>query len=223
MQPTQHAGSSPAPEAPHPDTCIAFLVRHGATDNNVAHPPVLQGSRTDIDLSHTGRHEAARVGSLLSRYPLAAVYSSPLRRAVQTAEQIALPHSLLVQRVELLREADIGRWEGMSWEEVARTEPELLSRFQEDSGRFGYPEGENMEQVLRRIAPEMDQLFSRHAGQYIAIVGHNVTHRVFVCSVLGLPLAKSRQITHANCGVSVVKYRAGRAHLITLNAGFHLD
>jgi broad specificity phosphatase PhoE len=210
------------PPSPAQDSCVAFLIRHGATDNNVAHPPLLQGCATDCELSAVGREQAARAAQFLAPCPLAAVYSSPLLRAVQTAEQIAHLQQLAVQPVPALREVDVGNWEGRSWEEIARTEPATYRQFLDDAERFGYPGGENMLEVLARIAPQMEQLMRGHLGQRIVIVGHNVTHRVFVAHVLGVPLRLARRVTHHNCGVSIVEYRAGHTRLVTLNTNFHL-
>jgi broad specificity phosphatase PhoE len=204
------------------DSCVTFLVRHGATDNNLAHPPVLQGCGTDLGLSEAGRHQAMCVGRWLSQCALSAVYSSALRRAVQTAEHIAEPHELLVQRVEALHEVDVGRWEGRSWEEIERTEPERHRLFLENAVEHGYPDGENMSQLLERVRPVIEQLMRRHLGQSIAIVGHNVTHRIFVADVLGVPLNLARRISHDNGGVSILRCQANTIRLLTLNANFHL-
>jgi len=211
------------PPSPAPNTCVAFLVRHGATANNVADPPRLQGCRVDPGLSDAGREQAGRAAELLAAYPLAAIYSSPLSRAMETAVCIAKPHALAVREVAELREVDVGRWENRSWVEIETTEPEAHRRFMEDASTYGYPEGENMTEVLARVGPAMESLLRAHGGQQIAIVGHNVVNRVFLAHVLGVPLSQARRITHDNCGVSVVRYREGGLRLLTLNATFHLD
>lgn len=210
------------PPYPADDSCVAFLVRHGATENNDANPQLLQGCGVNPGLSPTGEHQAECVGRLLADARLAAVYSSPLLRAVQTAERIAQPHGLVVRQVEALHEVDVGRWESRSWLEIERTEPEAHRRFLADGATFGYPGGENMVQLLNRIGGVMEQLLQAHLGQRIAVVGHNVTHRVFVAHVLGIPLKDARRVTHDNGGVSVVDYRQGKPRLTTLNANFHL-
>ncbi len=78
------------------NTCIMYLVRHGATKNNMAKPPRLQGRREDPSLSDEGRQQAECAAKLLEDLPLTAALSSPLLRAKETAQIIAAPHDLPV-------------------------------------------------------------------------------------------------------------------------------
>jgi len=210
------------PPSPALDHCTLFLVRHGATENNLADPPRLQGQRADVGLSDEGRQQAAQTARLLATQPLAAVFSSPLRRAVETAEQIAGPHRLLVEPVEALKEVDVGRWENRTWVEISQAEPDAYRRFLDDPATFGYPEGENHTQVFERVAPAMEQLMDAHLGKKIVVVGHNVVGRVFLAGLLGVPLSGARRVSHSNGGISVLQRRGGQTTLLTLNSTFHL-
>ena len=100
------------PSSAAPDTCWLYLVRHGATANNEARPPRLQGRRTDPALSDEGQEQSRETGRLLASQRIEAVYTSPLLRARQTARAIAEPHGLPVEVVDDLIEVDVGRWEG---------------------------------------------------------------------------------------------------------------
>jgi broad specificity phosphatase PhoE len=213
------------PPSPASNTCLAFLVRHGATENNLADPPLLQGRAVDFGLSAAGFRQADQAADLLAQLNVAAIYSSPLRRARETADRIAKRHDCKLELVNELQEVDVGRWESRSWAEIAETEPEDHRRFLEDASVFGYPEGENMNQVLARVLPTIERLMREHLGQRIVIIGHNVVNRVFLAHVLGVPLAKARRVSHNNCGVSVVRYRDEdqNLRLLTLNATFHLE
>lgn len=199
-----------------------YLVRHGATANNLANPPLLQGRGVDLELSAAGREQAARAADLLADYTLAAIYSSPLVRAQQTAEIIAERHGLEVQSVPAIEEVDVGQWEGRSWKEISRTEPEPFHQFISDSANHGYLGGENMTQVLERCAPALTALMKRHMGQRITTVAHNVVNRVYVASLLGVPLSRAREINQDNCGVNVIRLRGDEIKLLSLNASFHL-
>lgn len=204
------------------DTCIMYLVRHGATANNQANPPLLQGRGVDLELSAAGRQQAACAAGLLARHSLIAIYSSPLIRARQTAEIIAEPHGLEVQLVPAIEEVDVGQWEGRSWQEISQTEPEPFRQFVADSANHGYLGGENMNQVRDRAAPVLDDLMRQHLGAEIAVVAHNVVNRVYVATLLGVPIALAREINQDNCGVNVVRCRRNETKLLTLNAAFHL-
>ena len=153
---------------------------------------------------------------------LAAVYSSPLLRAVQTAQAIALRHGHQVQTVADLIEVDVGRWEGWAWEQIEAAWPEEYRHFMEDPASNPYLDGETMEQIQQRAMPAWDALLQRHAGQTIAVVTHNVVNRVLLAPLLGLPLRQARRIHQDNCGINVVLWRGGQAKLVTLNSVWHV-
>ena len=116
------------PARPKENTCMMYLIRHGATLNNVAVPPVLQGRGSDPELSDEGQEQARRAGEFLKEYPIDAFYSSPLTRAKQTAEAITKPHGLNIQELEEIIECDVGSWENRDWEEIEKKRTRLLSQ-----------------------------------------------------------------------------------------------
>ena len=118
------------------------------------------------------------------------MFSSPLQRALQTAEQIAQPHGLSVDIVPDLIEVDVGQWEGRSWVDIARDEAALHRQFVTDPGTYGYRGGENLAQVRDRVVPAVQDLLAHHAGQRIAIVAHNLVNRVYLGTLMGLSLAR---------------------------------
>jgi broad specificity phosphatase PhoE len=207
---------------PSPDACVVFLLRHGATENNLMQPPKLQGRTINLGLSAQGRQQAERASAALAKQPLAAVYGSHLLRACETAEIIARPHGLAVQTREALAEIDVGRWEMRSWVDIAREEPEAYQLFQSDPGQHGYADGENLRQLLDRAGPALRELMEAHAGEQIAVVGHNVVNRALLADALGLPLALARNLHQENCGINILEFRGGQTKLVTLNAVLHL-
>lgn len=208
---------------PGVSTTRLFLLRHGATVANESRPYVLQGRGVNHPLSATGREQAAAASRLLSRYPLAAVYASPLRRAMETAECIAAAHRHPVVPVDALAECDVGRWEGLDWDTVMRDYAEAYAAFMADPATVGYLGGESYADVLSRAAPAMHELLERHEGETIAVVAHNVVNRVLLADLLGLDLKRARDLSQANCCVNVIRRRDGKAQVVTLNATFHLD
>lgn len=210
------------PPTRSPDSCILFMVRHGATDNNLANPPLLQG-RADVPLSAMGRRQAERTGELLARQTIQRVYSSPLLRARQTADAIAGPHQLQVEVVDAIEEIDVGDWEGRSWKEIEISEPDRYRQFMADPATTGYAGGENVTQLYQRVHPAMRQLLADNLGNQIVVVGHNLVNRAFLAPLIGLPLAQVRRMNQDNCGVSVARYRDGEIKLLTMNSVFHLD
>lgn len=210
------------PPSPAPNTCWLYLVRHGATDNNRARPPRLQGRRTDPALSNEGQDQAEATGRLLADVAVDAVFASPLLRARQTAGAIAGPHNLDVQLVEDLIEVDVGDWEGRPWDEIERTNPEAYRAFMTDASINAYLGGENLQTVLDRSGPAFERLFEENLGRVIVAVAHNVVNRAYLAGLLGLPLAKYRSVPQDNCGVNLLRYRDGKVKPVTLNAVLHL-
>ncbi len=211
------------PPCPAPDTCWLYLIRHGATENNRADPPRLQGRRTDPPLSEEGRRQAQRTGEFLSACRLDGVYSSPLLRARQTAEAVAEPHGLEVQVDDGLIEVDVGLWEGQSWEDIQKMEPEAYRAFMTDAYANPYLGGENLRTVLARAVPAFERLMSEHLARCIATVAHNVVNRAYLAQLMGMPVARYRSIPQDNCGITLLRYRNGRVKVVTVNGVFHLE
>jgi broad specificity phosphatase PhoE len=207
---------------PGPDACLAYLIRHGATASNLADPPVLQGRTVDGPLSTDGQRQAAQVAECLAPQLLTAIYSSPLRRAQETADRIARLHDLPVRTLDEITEADVGAWERRSWVEIRVTEPERYAQFQQDPARYGYHQGENLNQVAERVIPAIEATLRVHPGETIAIVGHNVVNRVVLAHALGLPLALARGIVQNNGGINLLRWRDRRMDAVSINAIFHL-
>ncbi len=200
-----------------------YLIRHGATANNVEVPPRIQGRRSDPPLDPLGAEQGRRAAVLLSGQRLAAVYASPMLRATQTAALIAGPHGLVPVVVAELTEADVGRWEGLTWNEAHALDPDLCARFLANPGTVPYPDGESFLDVQRRAAPALTRLAAAHPGERIAVVGHNVVNRACLAPLLGLPIGLARSLRQANGGISVIDHDDEGARVETLNAQFHLD
>ena len=200
-----------------------YLIRHAATPNNLLRPYKLQGCRVNPDLAPLGVRQAAATRDFLAIRPVDFVYSSPLRRALRTAEMISEPHDLTPVTVDALTECDVGAWEGQSWEEVRARDPEHYALFQADPAIHGYRGGENFQQVYDRAVRAINEILARHDGTTVLIVSHHIVNRIYLASVLGLPPARAKAVTLENCSISIVQRDRGRASVATLNAAFHLQ
>ncbi|MGD9127543.1 MAG: histidine phosphatase family protein [Planctomycetia bacterium] len=205
------------------DTCWLYLIRHGATPNNEARPHILQGQRSDPPLSALGEDQAARTSRLLAEVPFTAFYSSPLLRAVQTAQVIAEPHGLEVTPVDELIEVDVGKWDGWDWGRIERETPEAYRAFLDDPSVHPYYGGETSADVLRRGDPAIRALCGRHLGETICIVAHNVMNRTFLANLLGMPMKRFTKLPQDNCGVNLVRFRPDKVKLVMLNGVMHLE
>jgi broad specificity phosphatase PhoE len=202
-----------------------ILLRHGATALNRAVPYRIQGRRTDPPLDALGLAQARAAAIALTGAGIrpTAVYTSPLRRAFETAQLVAEPHGLaVVARADLI-EADVGRWEGRTWAEVEAAEPGEFARFMADPGTVPYPEGESFLDVQRRVAPVLERLAADHWGESIVVVGHNVVNRAVLAQLLGVPIALARALRQSNGGINVLEEDGHGLRVAMLNAALHLE
>jgi broad specificity phosphatase PhoE len=200
-----------------------YLLRHGATEANLAQPPRLQGRRHDPPLAPLGIRQAEATRDLLAIRPLDHCYSSPLVRAVQTAAIVAAPHGLTPRPLDGLTECDVGRWEGLDWQTIRCGENEAYRRFMANPAAHGYPGGESFADVALRATRTLEELLVRYEGQAILVVAHHVVNRTYLAGLLGLSPGQARQVTLDNCGISVVVRAGGETTVSTLNAAFHLQ
>ncbi len=144
-----------------------LLARHGETDWNRDFR--FQG-HADPPLNEVGRAQAAKLSATLAAEALAAVYSSPSRRALQTAEVVAAAHGLEPVEVEALREVDVGSWEGLTRSEIEKRFPQQYARWLE--GGQGWNDGETYEQMGVRVVAALLELAAAHVGEGILAVTH---------------------------------------------------
>jgi broad specificity phosphatase PhoE len=199
-----------------------YLVRHGATEANLARPPLLQGRRLDLPLTPFGLAQAQVTRGTFAGVALADCFTSPLRRAVDTAAIIAGPHGLTPRLVDALTECDGGQWEGLSWEAIHERWPVEYQRFHVDPWSNGYLGGESLRDVHARSAPVLDALLAGHEGQSILVVSHHVVLRAYLAGLLGLPPAQARRVTLDNASVSIVIRDGGVTRVERINDVGHL-
>jgi len=202
--------------------CTIYLIRHGATRSNLERPPRLQGRGVNYGLCKVGRQQARQAGRLLAPLSLAAVYSSPMLRSVETAEIIASSHNLHVEMVADLHEVDVGEWEGRGWDEIERDYPDQHRLFFENPAEHGYVGGETLDELLRRILPCFEQIAADHPGHEVAVVAHSVVNRTLITHLLNLPMQFNRRISQQNGAVNVIRANRGQLKVKTVNSTFHL-
>ena len=149
---------------------MLYLIRHGETDANVA--GIWQGS-TDSPLNARGEMQAQALARRLANegLDLAAIYTSPLQRAYQTARIIAQAlGDVPVIPDPRLEEYHLGQWEGLSYEAL-RDEKRLWERMAQDPD-FAPPGGESPRQFATRLLQSFQTILKKHAGEQVAVVGH---------------------------------------------------
>jgi len=146
---------------------------------------------------------------------LKAVYTSPLERAVETAEPIARRHGLDPQRVDALGEMRLGEWEGLTFAELEHLEERR--RFNAFRSGVRAPGGELMLETQVRMIQQLDCLHLRHPDDTIAVVGHADPLRAVIAHFLGMPLDLMLRVEISPASVSVVRMGEWASHVICLN------
>jgi broad specificity phosphatase PhoE len=197
-----------------------ILVRHGETDFN--RDSVALG-RADVPLNDRGRRQAEALGRALAPEPLAAVYSSPLRRAADTAAAVASHHALAVQTESALIEMDVGEIDGIPLADVGARYPELLPEWMSERGpEYTMPGGERLVDVAARSWEFLQELQATHEKQSVAVVTHNFVILSALAQALGLPLHEFRRVRHAVAAVSRLTLRGDRVDVVAVNDTCHL-
>jgi broad specificity phosphatase PhoE len=174
-----------------------WLLRHGQTDWNVqgrwqGQAPYAPG------LNETGRAQALAAHRQLIHVPFAAVYSSDLLRARQTAELIAVPRGLRVHIDTRLREMNLGVWEGMPSGEIRARFPRELEQRERDPYHTRSPGGESPGDVAARVLAAVEAISARHNDDPVLIVSHGLSLALILCRALGIPPEKVYEHIPAN-------------------------
>ncbi len=198
-----------------------IIVRHGQTEWNRVER--FRG-RADLPLNETGLRQAQAAGRrIASRWTLSAVYSSPLQRAMSTAQPIAAAQGLPVLPRQELIDIDYGDWQGLSPDEVAARYPAEHALWQTQPQRVQIPGGESLEGVRARAVACMEELAAHHDGQTIVLVSHLVVCRLLVLAALGLDSSHFWRIRQETATLNVFEWEQGVYGIVAINDACHVE
>ncbi len=190
-----------------------LLVRHGQTAWNAGE--IFRG-RSDVDLDDTGRKQAQLLGEYLSRVEVEAVYSSPLKRALDTAHAVASPHNLSVQISEGLTDMRFGTWEGEQLEIVKERYPASYCVWTERPAEAKIPGAETLGEVKLRSVAAASDIASKHSGRAV-LVTHRVIAKLVTLALLGLDESSFWNVVVDTCAVTTFRIENGRNILVRHN------
>ena len=196
-----------------------LLIRHGQTEWN--REERFRG-RVDIDLDEVGIRQAEAAAERVAQWEVAAIYSSPLRRAIATAKTIANRLGLPVALLEGINDMDFGRWQGLSIHEVETEYPELFDLWRYRPEQLKIPEGESLDDVKKRVLATIDDLVAKHENETVALVTHRVVCKVLLCHLLGLDNAHFWQIAQDATAINLFEARGGWTVVTLVNDTCHL-
>ena len=197
-----------------------LLVRHGETEWNRVER--FRG-RTDIELNETGHRQARAVAQRLSSWQMEAIYSSPLKRALQTAQPIAQACGLEVQPLDGIIDIEYGDCAGLSPQEFSTRHPDLFETWRDAPQEVRFPRGESLDDVRRRAWRGMDEVCSTHAHGTVILVSHVVVNRVLICAALGVGNYSFWKIGQDNAAISIIEAEQAGYRLLLLNDTCHLE
>jgi broad specificity phosphatase PhoE len=196
-----------------------IVARHGETEWNASE--IFRGRR-DIGLNDTGIKQAELLGNYLTDLRIEAIYSSPLKRALDTARSVAKHHSLNVNVNPGLMDFNYGAWEGLTHQVVKDKYRELYTRWLKEPHLVNIPEGENLGEVRERAKSLLDRVVSKHSG-LVVLVSHRVVNKVMMCFMLGLENSHFWDIKQDLGGITVFEHERGRYKLIKHNDTSYLN
>jgi ribonuclease H / adenosylcobalamin/alpha-ribazole phosphatase len=191
------------------------LVRHGQTVQNVA--GIAQGWN-DSELSDAGRDQVLRLAKRLAHMKATSLYSSPLGRAMSTAQAISEATGLPITTLDDLREMNYGGWEGRSFLDVRREDEETYQRWIADEA-CPCPGGESHVDVRRRLERALAAMTSSRP----IVVTHGTALRIAVTALLELPVMHSRYFAQDNAALNVFVSRGGRWVMKCWNDDSHCE
>lgn len=199
-----------------------YIIRHGETRKDRVFN--LDGY-PDAELTETGLRQAHLTGKHLSKVRFNAIYSSDLKRAVQTAEIISsYQQELLLEVDKQIREIHMGVFHTNSEEQIRKDHPEFYNEFLKKDTDFKYPEGESGEEVQKRTLNFLESIKFKKLDN-VCIVCHGGVIRSVISHFLGLPQSKRFNLYPFNCGISLLRYddENNNFKVISINEISHLD
>jgi probable phosphoglycerate mutase len=189
-----------------------FLIRHGLTEHTGTR---LYGRTPGLHLSDRGREQAERLAERFAGVRLAAIYSSPLERCVETAAPLAASSGLEVSVRDDLVEMDAGSWTNRTLTVVSKTK--LWQRIQHAPSHAEFPGGESFVSANARLVRALVAISERHPRGRVAVVSHSDTIRMLLAHVAGAHLDQFQRVIVDTASVSVVGLGAGLPRLFLAN------
>ncbi|WLW54976.1 histidine phosphatase family protein [Streptomyces sp. YU58] len=215
MSTTSSTASGTASSTPSSTTLL--LARHGQT---IWHAENRYAGVSDIGLTDEGRAQAEALGRWAAAHRPDAVWTSPLSRAIATAEPACRALGLTPYREPGLRECDFGVLEGRTLAEFAAEVPQAAEAFRADPVAYPFPDAEDPLEAASRGTAALRRIAAAHPGDRVLVVAHNTLLRLVLCTLLSIPAGEYRRVFPRlrNAAISELRVNTdGSAALLSLN------
>jgi len=185
-----------------------YIVRHGQTEASVK--KYVQGRGLKVPLIQAGREQAERLATGLKEYKFNRIFTSTAVRTIDTADIVRQYHSKVpVEKIFELNERSKGKTEGMSKDDFEEKYPEIIEKWNNEED-VRVADGENFEDVEKRVVPVLERHLLDHKGENILYVLHGNVIGVIIGYMLGIPYNLRPRIKQNYCALNIFSYDYGR-------------
>lgn len=197
-----------------------ILTRHGHVEG--IDPERFRG-RTDLPLTELGRMQAKAVAARIAAlWVPVAVYTSPMRRSVATADAIAQACHVERHLLEDLNDLDYGSWQWQTYEAVSRAWPEQFAAWKSTPHLVRFPDGDLLQDLVARTADALRFVISRYGSETVVLVGHDSVNRALLLQLLDQPLSAYWRLAQAPCALNEIDIVDGNIRVQRINDTCHL-
>ncbi len=198
-----------------------LLTRHGHVQG--IEPERFRG-REPLELTERGRAEAAAVAHRIADgWRVRKIYTSPMKRCVDTGAAIAKACGVATEICDDLNDIDYGAWQFKTLASAKKDNPDLCAAWFATPQLVRFPDGESLQDVAARVANALRFVLAGHARDTVVLVGHDSVNRALLLQWLGLPLSAYRRLDQAPCCLNEIDTDGGNVCIVRLNETHHLD
>jgi probable phosphoglycerate mutase len=197
-----------------------LLVRHGHVEG--IEPTRFRG-RADLSLTSRGIAEAEQVARYISsEFRPAKVYTSPLRRCLDTGGAIAAACGIERVSIDSLSDIDYGEWQWKTYDEVQESDPEELAAWFATPHLVRFPGGEALQDIVARTADTLRLVLKEHLADTVVLVGHDSVNRALLLQLLDQPLSAYWRLAQGPCCINEIDVTSERIRVMRINDTRHL-
>jgi broad specificity phosphatase PhoE len=196
-----------------------ILVRHGETEWN--RNERFRG-RADLSLNENGHRQAEAAALKLKGRDAAAIYASPMKRTLETADPISRELGVSVTPTEGLIDIDYGEWQGLSLEEANTKDSVMYHKWHHSPHEVRFPGGEGLAHVRDRVVAAVHEIAAGHDKQTVVLVSHKVVCQVLICAMFGLDNSHFWQVRQDVCAINSFEISDGFTTVSSVNDTCHL-
>ena len=196
-----------------------YLIRHGQTEWNKGQ--IFRG-RIDISLNERGGKEAAAILEVMKDNNISAIYTSPLKRSMETARPMAEFFNLEIVPVDGLTDINYGDWQGLTMDDVRKRYKAQYNQWIKTPNLVKFPNGETLDEVQGRSFCAFKEIVKENPGKTIVVLPHRVINKVLLCALLGLDNSHFWDIRQDTGCINLIEYSDDRFVISFINDTCHL-